>query len=243
MKAVLTILLIFTFFTLLAQAEIFEQWNEILDDYIGKSSKEGIIYNFVDYQDLSIDQRFSELLSDLAEFDPAGLKNRNEELAFWVNTYNIAAVKMILDNDIPSSIKDAGSLFKPVWKKDVITIAGDTYTLAQIEHDILRSFQEPLIHFAIVCASLSCPDLRNEAYLPETVIEQMEDNTRKFLQNESKGLKFAENKKVVYLSKIFAWFKEDFSEGMIEFIEQYSDKKLSDLRIKYLDYNWQLNSP
>lgn len=241
MKKIVLMLLVIIPVLVSAQSEIYEKWDELTGKYIKQSYREDIQFNGVDYKQLINDETFSEIINSLKTYDTSKLISTNQKLAFWVNIYNIAAIKVVLENDIPNSIKDAGNLFKPVWKKNAISIGGKTYSLGEIEHEILRKMDQPLIHFGIVCASLSCPDLRIEAYRPETVISQLEDNTRLFLMNKTKGLKLDHSKKEVVLSPIFKWFKADFKDGISQLVKQYTSFEISTYKIKYMDYNWNLN--
>jgi len=243
LKRTIIIILVVLPIILNSQEIIYQKWDEILVENVGSGYKSDIVYNSLDYKELEEDQNFKDILDLLEKFDLNVLSNRNEEIAFWVNIYNIAAVNMILKHELPNSIRDIGNLFKPVWKFDAINIGSKYYTLDHIEHKILRSYGEPLIHFAIVCASLSCPDMLNTVYIPETLIAQMEENTRNFLKNDSKGLKLDVIKNKIFISKIFKWFEVDFSLGIEQFIKKYSDQDISGYSVKYLDYNWQLNSP
>lgn len=235
-------ILLLTILNLAAQSEIYDKWDELSNKYIQAETKEGIAFHSLDYRKLENDTVFAEIILLLQNFDISHLSNHEEKLAFWINVYNIAAVKVVLDNKIPASIKVGGNLFKPVWKNDAIEVGGRIYSLGEIEHEILRPMNEPLIHFGIVCASLSCPDLIKQAYRPETVIGQLEKNTKRFLQNKTKGMKLNHAKRIAELSRIFKWFKDDF-ESVPKFIEKYSDVDISDYMIKYLDYNWNLNLP
>jgi uncharacterized protein DUF547 len=239
------ILIIIMILPILAHSQdiIYQKWNKILIDNIADGYTNDIVYNSIDYYKIVDDQDFRVILVLLEDFDLKNLSNKNEKIAFWVNVYNIAAVSMIIKYDIPESIKDIGNIFKPVWKFDAIDIGGEIYSLDRIEHQILRSYGEPLIHFAIVCASLSCPDLLNQAYYPETVISQMEENVRNFLKNNSKGLKVDVIRNTIFISKIFKWFEDDFKNGIEHFIKLYADVEFKRYPVKYLDYNWELNSP
>ena len=115
-------------------------------------------------------------------------------------------------------------------------------TLDEIEHQILRPMGEPRIHFAIVCASLSCPDLRREAFTAERLDAQLQEQTQAFLDNVSKGLQLAGTR--VEVSQIFDWFEEDFdSAGGVEaFVRRY--RELPDqIRLRAdIPYNWNLNA-
>mgnify|MGYP001598101246 FL=1 len=156
---------------------------------------------------------------------------------------------MITDHYPIESIKDAGSLFKSVWKQPAGKVGGKQRTLNVIEHEILRKMNEPRIHSAIVCASVSCPDLRLEAYTIDKLNEQLDDQLEKFLLSREKGMKLDGKKNRVYLSSIFKWFKQDFEGkgGVIKYISQYvtAEKKKvmnhAKLEIIYMDYNWNIN--
>ena len=155
---------------------------------------------------------------------------------------------MVLDHYPVKSIKDAGGFFTSVWKKKVGIVGGKTRTLDEIEHRILRKMSEPRIHAAIVCASVSCPDLRREAYSAEYLEQQLDDQLRRFLANKNKGLSIDSRQKKVQLSSIFKWFKEDFDSkgGVVKFLIPYVPQDGQAVlrhgpRISYLDYNWNLN--
>ena len=184
-------------------------------------------------------------------FSPLKLKTYEEKLAFWINVYNVFAVKIVADNYPVKSIKDVGGLFKSVWKVKAGIVGGREYTLHEIEHEILRKMEEPRIHAAIVCASISCPNLSIETFIPERINEQLDIQMKGFLANPKKGMRVETSGalKRLFLSPIFDWFKEDFESrgGVLKFIEPYVDPKHrqvftnSSLSILYMDYNWSIN--
>ena len=198
---------------------------------------------------LKKDPVFSGLVTRLESYSPASLESRESTLSFWIYVYNILAAKMITDHYPIESIKDVGSFFKPVWKRAAGTVGGKERTLNDIEHEILRKMNEPRIHVAIVCASVSCPDLRREAYSAGKLNEQLDDQMEKFLRSREKGMKLDERKNRVYLSAIFKWFAEDFESrgGVLKYIGQYvtaEERKMlnnSKIKISYLYYNWKIN--
>lgn len=210
-----------------------DTWSSLLSDYTQSQTKEGIEAVMVDYENIKEDDRWTQLLEEVRKTD---LKNLSEDelKAFWINVYNIGAVKMIVDNHPLKSIKDAGSLLKPVWNKNIIEVQGTTYSLGYIEHEILRKTGDSLIHYAIVCASLSCPDLRREAYLPSELDIQMMEQRELFLANNKKGLYIDGD--TYYISKIYKWYKKDYGD-LYSYLNIPRDKK-----IKYLKYDWSLNS-
>lgn len=236
-------------FTSHALAFNFSDWNELLKKNVKPKVISGVELNAVNYKSIKNDPTYKKLIGELKDYNLSDLKSKNDKLAFWINVYNIMAVKMVLDNYPVKSIKDAGSLFKSVWKKDVGEVAGKVRTLNDIEHEILRKMGEPRIHVAIVCASVSCPDLRPEAYTAEKLDKQLDDQLTKFLANQGKGLKIDSADNKIYLSSIFKWFEEDFESrgGVVPYLTKYVDSeymatlKSGKLKTKYLDYDWGLN--
>ena len=219
-------------------------WSEydlLLDKYVSEEVRSGIPVNWVDYSAISQDPAFKTIVQSIEAFPVEQLEGHAEILSFYINAYNILAIKMVLDHWPLSSIKDAGTWLKPVWDKPAGTIGGRQVTLGMIEHEILRRMDEPQVHMAIVCASLSCPDLRREAYRAEILEGQLEDQTQRFLGNTAKGLRVEKGKVIV--SIIFDWFKEDFSgeDGIEVFIRRYIDIP-GDITLKAgIPYNWDLN--
>ena len=220
-------------------------WNgysALLKAHVQSGEKHGIALNLVDYPALAADPRWPHLLAQLAGFDLEYLNSRQERLVFWINSYNILAMKTVLDHWPLQSIRDAGGLFSPVWNKPVGVVAGKMRSLHDIEHEILRPMGEPRIHFAMVCASVSCPDLRPEAYRVLQLDAQLTDQARIFLARPNKGLAVKDGS--IRISKIFDWFEDDFSAqgGVISFIRQYrQDIGLTADHISYFDYDWSLN--
>ncbi|GLI58028.1 DUF547 domain-containing protein [Propionigenium maris DSM 9537] len=208
-------------------------WDELLKEYTIQGSREGIEAVLVDYEGIGGDKRWKILLDEVRAEEPEKL-TFEEKKAFWINIYNIGAVKMVIDNHPLKSIRDAGSLIKPVWKRDIIQVGDAAYSLGYIEHDILRKTEDPLIHYAIVCASLSCPDLRRAPYTPENLREEMLEQREIFLANTEKGKRLEGD--TYYVSKIYRWYRDEF-EDLHTYLEIPKEKK-----IKYMDYNWSLNS-
>ncbi|MGI9039132.1 MAG: DUF547 domain-containing protein [Gemmatimonadota bacterium] len=195
-------------------------------------------------------------LATLAATEPASL-SRDERLALWINAYNAYTIKLILTRypDI-ESIKDIPRR----WKRDDWLVGGERYSLDAMEHEILRKeFDEPRIHFAIVCASISCPDLQPEAYQGAKIEEQLTRAARGFLTNPEKGMRIERKDPFlggeyyeVRLSSIFKWFGEDFEKqagSRIDFVRPYVepdtrallDANRDDLKVRFLDYDWDLN--
>lgn len=244
----LGLLMVFSFCSNI-EAFDFPDWDILVKKYVAPKNMDGVPLNAFDYVGLKKDPVFSDLVSRLHSYPLESLKSRESKLTFWINVYNILAAKMITDNYPIESIKDAGSFFKPVWKRPAGKVGGKERTLNDIEHEILRKMNEPRIHVAIVCASVSCPDIRPEAYAVEKLSDQLDDQMKKFLSSQEKGMRLDEKKNRVYLSPIFKWFAEDFESrgGVLKYISQYvtpeQRKTLnkSHMKIYYLEYNWKIN--
>lgn len=192
----------------------------------------------VNYQGIKDDaSTFNTYLELLKANHPAENWSREQKLAYWINAYNAFTIQLILNNYPLKSIKDISS----PWDQEFIQIRDNLYSLNNIEHEILRKMNEPRIHFAIVCASFSCPELRNEAFVAMKLESQLEEQTSKFI-NDSKRNMISEKKAEV--SEIFNWFSGDFESlgGVEGVVRKYSKTSLSDkLKISFMDYNWDLN--
>jgi hypothetical protein len=204
--------------------------------------KNQVSLTLVDYLAIQSNHSLDNAYQHVSTFKFERLANRNEELAFYINVYNIFALKMVVDHWPIQSIKDVGHLFSPVWNKSAGMLGGKSVTLGEIEHEILRPMAEPRIHFAIVCASVSCPELRNRPYTAAKLNEQLDDQVRQFLSNQGKGLRIEKN--TIRISKIFSWFDDDFdaSGGVSAFVKRYRPE-LPELTIKAnIAYDWDVNA-
>ncbi|MCZ6468869.1 MAG: DUF547 domain-containing protein [Candidatus Dadabacteria bacterium] len=221
--------------------------------------------------------KFETFLRALGSVDENVFESWTEEqrLAFWINAYNAFTIKAIIDHyPIKRSFTLVGIFYAPsdsilqikgVWTKLQFRALGNMVTLEEIEHETLRKkFNEPRIHMAINCASISCPDLRNEAYTPEKLEEQLADASTNFVNNPDKGVYVNEQSGKVKLSKIFKWFGDDFinnygskklfnnyslkENAALNFTSEYIESEEvkeylmnNKLKIGYLGYDWHLN--
>jgi hypothetical protein len=225
----------------------FGQWDAILKKNTRPSNHQGIAYIGFDYAAILKSNEFDRLVGALETFSPEQLQGEEEVLAFWINVYNIFAVKLVRDHYPVTSIKDVGSFIFPVWGMPAGKIGGKIYSLDDIEHKILRPMNEPAVHFAIVCASVSCPDLRAEAYKAPALKDQLRLQTARFLENRGKGVRVNRERKTVYLSRLFDWYEKDFAAagGAVGFLSSEWRGNLSipaDYVIEFMTYNWDLNS-
>lgn len=230
----------------------------------------------VDYQSLQEEQEL--LNSYLESLDSVSSKDmetwsRDEQLAFWINAYNAFTVRVILDH-YPISTWTVKGLVVPrnsiiqihgAWKKLSWEVAGESLTLDQIEHTIIRPrYQEPRIHFSIVCASIGCPDLRREAFVALDLEQQLHEQTLAYLGDPDKGVRFDFEERRISVSRIFKWFTEDFAvygaansefsqhSGKARIVLGYLSPYFPDthsqallrsenLDFDYLSYDWTLN--
>lgn len=236
---------------LAAGAQDYDAYARLLAAHVRPATIEGIRLHAVAYEAVRSDPSYARALADFAGVRPEMLQTDPERIAFWVNAYNLLAIKAVVDRYPVQSIKDGGSFLQSIWKKKVGTVAGQAHALDDIEHGILRArFREPRVHMAIVCASLSCPDLRLEPYTAARLDAQLEDATRRFLHNETKGVRPGADGRGAQVSSIFKWFAEDFggAEGVVAFIRAKVEPALArrlaglDRRgLSYLPYDWSLN--
>jgi len=233
---------------------IFAQSHQLFSDILSRNVKSGL----VNYEELKNDERFEKYLTQLSNTNPEKLSQK-EKLAFWINAYNAFTIKIIVENYPVESITNLNTggkiigflIDKTVWDKKFISINGKKYSLGDIEHKILRKMNEPRIHFSIVCASISCPKLRNEAFEADKIEVQLKSQTVKFINDKERNYFDIKNKEA-FLSKIFSWFSADFGESdenILKFIALYLPENISsDINnnldkwvVSYKDYNWNLN--
>ncbi|MDE1975694.1 MAG: DUF547 domain-containing protein [Elusimicrobia bacterium] len=187
----------------------------------------------------------------------------SDQLAFLLNLYNAATLRLIVSHYPIKSIKDIGHLWQSPWDLPVVHLFGKTITLNDVEHGIIRKdYAEPRVHMALVCASKGCPPLRDEPYVGARLNAQLDDQARAFLRNPDK-FRIDRKAGVVYLSSIFKWYGQDFiprylpasgfglgsakERASLHFIGDYLSAADRDYlakgryRVDYLDYDWSLN--
>ena len=203
----------------------------------------------VDYNGLKKDEaQLDSYLEQLSTVNPANL-NHSEQMAFYINAYNAWTIKLIL-SDYPKvkSIKDLGSLFQSPWKKKFVKLNAGTVSLDHIEHDILRPvYKDPRVHFAVNCASISCPPLLSEPYTGKKLDAQLNNAATAFINDRQSNYLDGDT---LYVSSIFKWFSKDFGDDIAVFFQKYAvgdlaaglEKAGHSLKIKYLEYNWSLNA-
>ncbi|MEM6434525.1 MAG: DUF547 domain-containing protein [Cyanobacteria bacterium P01_D01_bin.115] len=224
----------------------FASWDSMLKRYVNAQGQ-------VDYAawQLESEQDLKTWLESLCPTELGALK-RDEAIAFLINLYNAVTIRQVLQNYPIASIRPT-FLRIPNWlaflrffSQKVYRLNDRSLSLNGIEHDLLRAkFQNPRIHFALVCASVGCPLLRAEAYWPERLEEQLETDAQRFIRNTDK-VRYDATQQTLYCSKIFKWYKTDFltvADSIVDYINQYRpDLNLpGHATLKFLPYSWALN--
>jgi len=219
-------------------------WNTLLQEYVVEGG-EGV--NLVEYSRMK-NEASDDLRSYLEAMQAVSIEDfgADEQFAFWVNLYNAATVDVILKNLPLDSIRDIGLLGTGPWKDDVVTVAGRTLSLDNIEHDILRpEWQDVRIHYAVNCASIGCPNLAREAYTGAKLEEMLEAAAKAYV-NHPRG--FGGEPGAIIASNIFDWYQDDWGsvQDVLDHARKYAEGPTATLlegasEIDGYDYDWALN--
>ena len=218
------------------QLENFHEYinlTKFLNTHVSSSGK-------VNYKSIAKDKdRLNFIIHEFETNYPIANWTKNQKLSYWINVYNLFTIKLIVDNYPVTSIKKIAA--KP-WDKKFISLDDNKLSLNDIEHGIIRKqYNDPRVHFALNCASESCPILLNKAYRAGVLSSQLTAQTKKFLSDSSKN-DFSDSNNIK-ISQIFDWYKNDFTKNgtLIDFLNNYLRDKLQSPTIDYLDYSWSLN--
>jgi hypothetical protein len=213
----------------------------LLDEVLLQNVRNG----YVDYDGIDANPRFAEFLRQLAAA-PDGFDTRAAELSYYINAYNAFAIRAILDGYSPATRIGRHRYFRSARFR----LAGKDITLEELEHQRIRPMSDPRIHFAIACASLSCPRLSNRAYLPDTLDAQLDEATRRFINDVTRN-RFDIPQKTAFVSEIFDWFGADFARAagsLPDYLARYVQEPAARaaltegrLAIRHLPYDWDLN--
>ncbi len=242
--AILVLILLFISINSFAQTSSFDHsiFDRLLKKHVSQSGQ-------VDYQSFTQDRTLlRQYLRSLGNVSPDTISwSKEEQLAYWINLYNAFTTELILNHYPLESIKDIGTKIPLVfgdsaWDIEFVNVNNTTYTLDDIEHKILRAkFDEPRIHFALVCAAASCPNLRREAYSAEKLESQLNSQAVIFLSNPVKN-KIGAN--AVRISEIFKWYSEEFTKtgSLIDYLNQFTTLSIDqNASVDYYKFDWKLN--
>ena len=219
------------------------RWDALLKRYVN--------HGLVDYKGLQRErEQLTQYIAQLKVANPAALPSQKEQLAFWINAYNAMVISGVLDHAPIKSVKEVKGFFDAIRYQ----VGGASLTLNEIEARG-RALGDWRIHFAVVCASSSCPLLRSEAYVPDRLEAQLAEQTTQFLRDSSRGFRVEDAKRMLWVSKVFKWYAEDFvpkapltSDGLVAvlapFLDPHAVQTLQQQKftLKFLDYDWTLNS-
>lgn len=209
----------------------FSEWTQILQHTVSDEGKVNYSLLKTKYED-----QIQTLAKKIATTDIQNL-NESDQLAFYINVYNLSTIQLILQHWPVNSIRDIAN--GEPWDLKWIKINNTTYSLNEIEHEIIRKkFDEPRIHFAVNCAAKSCPPLLNRAYTGDRLDADLKQQTKLFFNDPTYN---TISSKKIEISQLMNWYKEDFG-NIIDYINQYSTIKISkNAQISYKDYDWALN--
>ena len=226
-----------------------QDWHQLLQKYVDDRGR----VDYASWKSNADDtRRLDRYLNELSSSTRTVESEKSARLAFWINAYNAVTIRGILREYPTTSIRNhTPRLFGyHIWKDLKLYVGGRAYSLDQIEHEILRKLDEPRIHFAIVCASIGCPRLLNQAYTPQQLETQLETNAKHFFA-QRQNFRFDVSAKRFYLSAILNWFGEDFGESKAAVLKRISSwlpndaatkaARSNSVSISYLDYDWNLN--
>ncbi|MDQ2772452.1 MAG: DUF547 domain-containing protein [Bacteroidota bacterium] len=219
-------------------------WNELLHAHVSPGGE-------VDYRAIvAHPQALDDYLLRIKKMAPDAMEQwtENDKKAFWINLYNAATVRIIASYYPISSMQDIrirsflGSPKSP-WEKSLVSVGGQSYSLNEIEHLILRKrYADPRIHFGLVCAAISCPVLRDEAYLGPRLSQQLDEQAAKFINDPGKNVLAGD---MAMLSNVFEWYAADFGldeQAVLDYVNRYANVRVQrGARVSYLPYNWGLN--
>ncbi|HIF50482.1 MAG TPA: DUF547 domain-containing protein [Thiotrichaceae bacterium] len=225
-----------------------QSWQKVLDDYLITNHPSGV--NRFRYRDVSIADKkiLKEYLLELQGIDPRRY-HKVEQMAYWINLYNALTVNLILDNYPVKSIKKLGNGFFSFgpWDDEVAEIAGHRLSLNDIEHKILRPIWQDLrIHYAVNCASYSCPNLSAKAFTSANTNMLLDQGASDYI-NHTRGVSFDKGELIV--SSIYHWYLDDFGGNdqlLIKHLVHYAKPELKKQLMKFQgtkdhQYDWQLN--
>ncbi len=229
---------------LFAQEPNYSEWNRLLATHYDPAR--GMDYRSLKAKDAAALQA---LRQQLGKVKVAAL-NPKQQLAYWINVYNVNVVATVVEKYPVDSIRDISTdpiIRLNVFKKERVPFGGELLSLDDVEHKKIREgFRDPRIHFAINCAAKSCPPIRPEAYTGAKLDAQLDDQARRFLTGPF-GARFERDgdELTIHTTKIMDWFGEDFDKwagGRVKFIQKYVQVPPSkDVEIEYDDYDWALN--
>jgi hypothetical protein len=215
---------------------------DLFDDLLLQNVRRG----FVDYDGLNADSRFPTFIRQIGMADAEVMKSTGDQLAFYINAYNALAIQGILDGLSPGSRFGRSKFFD----RAKFIVLGEEISLSTLEHERIIPIGDPRIHFAIVCASLSCPRLSSRAYVSADINNQLHESARQFINDPTRN-RFDLERRIAFISMIFEWYEDDFvtAGGTVQqYIARFVNDarvqdalRLDEFELRYETYDWSLN--
>ncbi|KAA5804943.1 DUF547 domain-containing protein [Alkalicaulis satelles] len=235
----------------MAEDDLHAPWDRLLDAYVTPGA-DGV--DRFDYDALRGDEAGRAALEAYIaalEAQPVGSLARDEQFALWANLYNAVTVRLIVEESPSRSILQIRPTLFSIgpWRAERVTVEGRALSLDDIEHGIMRpQFEAALVHYAVNCASIGCPNIRNRAWRADTLAQDLDAAARAYV-NHPRGVSVTQRGLVI--SRIYKWYEEDFGgddAGVIAHLLRYAEPELAEAisarpRIVRHAYDWSLNRP
>ena len=233
-------------------------WGRVLKKFVTETGR--VNYAALKADSADLDDYVAQLGERSPVSHPQEFPTRNSQLAYWINAYNALVMKGVIEKWPVKSVLDIGFLPHSFFWRKKFFVGGEKYTLNTIEKDALRrKLAEPRIHFALACASNSCPRLQRVAYTPENTERLLEEGARFFI-NEPRNLKIEAAQDRVVVSRIFTWYRKDFENYLrarnisgngnllLDYVKLYANETnrraldaLRKPRVEAFHYDWGIN--
>lgn len=201
---------------------------------------------FVDYDGLAADQRFGSFIEQIATTSPSILESPEGGLAYYINAYNALAIQGILNGGSPERRRQRRKFFE----RQKYQVMGEPISLDTLEHERIIPIGDARIHFALVCASMSCPRLSSRAYVPDSINVQLHEAARRFINDPTRN-RFDLDRRIAFVSMIFDWYADDFANAggsvqrylarFVEDAEVQEALRTEEFELRYVEYDWSLN--
>ena len=216
-------------------------WQSILQNHVQELNTDGLFSKGIEYDKISDSQTFFSLIRLIESTNPSDLKTINAKKAFWINVYNIACIKLMIEN----KFENAEQCFHKGRFDQIpaITVDQIPYSLKEIRQDILPEYQDPRVYFAIDTCFMSGPNLNPKAYTEDNIEELLKEQLKAFMSDKKKGILINRNTKIVYVSLIFKEIPQYLSPkfNIKDFLETYFSESFFQYDIVFLNFSTEFN--
>ncbi len=215
-------------------ADFFIETDHFLNEYVQNGR---VLYQKIIRKTDELDT----LVQRIAIFSINEQTHINVKKAFWINAYNLLVIKNVVEHYPLKSPQDVKGFFN----RKKFVVAGEKLTLDQIENQRLRKDEkDERIHFALICAAIGCPKIVNFAFMPDILDQQLNERAHTTINNPF-YVKTDSEKKKIYVSELFQWYADDFSQNsssLVQYLNHYLTNPVpQNFSISYIPYDWRLN--